>query len=157
MIKGMHGMFRSSKPDELRAFLRDKLGLPATDIGRGWLIFDVPEADLGVHPAVGSDSHLSGEHDISFYTDDVKAAVATLQKRGVKLEGPIEDQGYGLVTYFTMPGDVKVQLYEPRYLKKANPKAKASAKPNASAKPKATARVAKKRKPAKKGRRARNG
>ena len=27
----------------------------------------------------------------------------------------IMDQGFGLVTHFIMPGEVKVQLYEPRY------------------------------------------
>src|SRR5438132_278628 len=51
MIRGVHAMFYSSAPDELRAFFRDKLGLRANDIGGGWLIFDVPEADMGVHPA----------------------------------------------------------------------------------------------------------
>ena len=29
----------------LRAFLRDKLGFPAHDLGDGWLIFDLPEAE----------------------------------------------------------------------------------------------------------------
>ena len=156
MIKGMHGMFRSSQPTELRAFLRDKLGLPATDIGGGWLIFNVQEADLGVHPAEGSDSHLSGEHDISFYTDDVKAAVATLQKRGVKFDMAIEDHGYGFVTCFTMPGDVKVQLYEPKYVKKSAAKAPAKAKPKAKRPKAAKAKAAKQRKPAKARKRARN-
>lgn len=50
MIRGMHAMFYSSEADALRAFLRDKLQLPGTDVGGGWLIFDAPEADLGVHP-----------------------------------------------------------------------------------------------------------
>ena len=35
MIKGVHTMFYSSKPAELRAFIRDKLGFPATDVGEG--------------------------------------------------------------------------------------------------------------------------
>ena len=51
MIRGVHAMFYSSEPEALRAFLRDKLGLPHTDVGQGWLIFDLPEADLGCHPA----------------------------------------------------------------------------------------------------------
>lgn len=45
-------MFYSSEPEALRAFLRDKLGFTSyTDTGDGWLIFDLPEADMGVHPA----------------------------------------------------------------------------------------------------------
>jgi hypothetical protein len=54
MIRGMH-MFYSSQPQALRAFFRDKLGLPATDVGDGWLFFDAPEADLGVHPTEGNE------------------------------------------------------------------------------------------------------
>ncbi|HEY3156339.1 MAG TPA: hypothetical protein VGK76_06930 [Candidatus Eisenbacteria bacterium] len=41
MIRGVHTMFYSSEPDKLRAFLRDKLGFTATDVGNGWLIFDL--------------------------------------------------------------------------------------------------------------------
>ena len=50
MIRGMHAMFYSSQADALRLFLRDNLDLKGTDFGGGWLIFDAPEADLGVHP-----------------------------------------------------------------------------------------------------------
>ena len=53
MIKGMRGLFYSSEPEALRAFFRDKLRLEATDVGGGWLIFDVPKAHLGVHPTEG--------------------------------------------------------------------------------------------------------
>ena len=41
MIRGMHAMFYSSQADALRAFFRDKLGLAGTDVGGGWLIFDL--------------------------------------------------------------------------------------------------------------------
>jgi hypothetical protein len=50
MIRGMHAMFYSAEAEALRSFIRDKLGLPATDVGDGWLIFETPEADLGIHP-----------------------------------------------------------------------------------------------------------
>jgi hypothetical protein len=50
MIRGVHTMFYTSEPVELRAFLRDKLGFACTDVGDGWLIFDLPEADMGCHP-----------------------------------------------------------------------------------------------------------
>jgi hypothetical protein len=51
MIKGVHTMFYSSEPEALREFLHDKLGFDSyTDVGGGWLIFDLPEADMGVHP-----------------------------------------------------------------------------------------------------------
>jgi predicted enzyme related to lactoylglutathione lyase len=132
VIKGIHGLFYTSKPEELRAFIRDKLKLPYTDTGGGWLIFDLEEGDLGVHPTEGRDS-LSGSHNISFFTDDVKGTVAELEARGVKFDDAITDQGYGLVTHFTMPGGVRVQLYEPRYQKQSlKPRTKVTVTPRAA-------------------------
>ena len=118
MIKGVHTMFYSSQPEELRAFLRDKLGFPHTDVGEGWLIFDLPEADMGCHPADPAEGAPPGTHDISFYCDDIQQTVEELQRRGVEFIGGIADHGYGLVTHFKMPGGVEVQLYQPRYSKK---------------------------------------
>lgn len=111
-------MFYSSKAAELRMFLRDVIGFKATDAGDGWLIFDLPEADMGCHPASSKDGAPSGTMDISFYCDDIQKTVAELKKKGVKFKGKIEDHGYGLVTYFKVPGNFYVQLYEPKYLKK---------------------------------------
>lgn len=114
MIKGIHGMFYSSKAAELRAFLKDKLGLPFTDVGGGWLIFDFEAGDLGVHPTEGAEPK-SGTHDISFFTDDLEGTVKELRARGVTFDDAIEDHGYGFVTHLTMPGGVRVQLYQPKY------------------------------------------
>jgi hypothetical protein len=112
----MHGMFYSSQPAELRAFFRDKLGLRGTDVGDGWLILDAPEADLGVHPTDGQ-APPSGTADISFYCDDLTATVRELESRGVVFTQDVQDQGYGLVTFFQVPGGFSVQLYQPKYTK----------------------------------------
>jgi catechol 2,3-dioxygenase-like lactoylglutathione lyase family enzyme len=122
MIKGVHTMFYSSEPEALRAFIRDKLKFSFTDVGEGWLIFDLPEAEMGCHPADPAKGAPSGTHDISFYCDDVAKTMAELKGRGVKFTDPIADHGYGLVTYFKMPGGLKVQLYQPRYVKKSSAK-----------------------------------
>jgi catechol 2,3-dioxygenase-like lactoylglutathione lyase family enzyme len=115
MIKGVHTMFYSSDAAGLRAFLLDKLGFHATDVGEGWLIFDLPEADMGCHPSDEENGAPSGTHDISFYCDDIEKTVSELKAKGVKFRGEIEDHGYGLVTHFEMPGDFWVQLFQPRY------------------------------------------
>src|SRR5262249_17357308 len=117
MIRGVHTMFYSSEPEKLRAFIRDKLGFSFTDVGEGWLIFDLPQADMGCHPTEGKEGPPSGTADISFYCDDIKKTVAELKARGVEFTGEVEDHGYGLVTHFRMPGNFAVQLYEPRYTK----------------------------------------
>ena len=116
MIGGMHGLFYTPKAEEIRAFIRDKLGLPYNDTGGGWLIFDVPEADLGVHP---SDKPY---HSISFYCDDINKTVETLEKRGVEFTTGISDEGWGLLTHFLMPGDLIVELYQPKYEKRRGQK-----------------------------------
>src|SRR5579871_2508078 len=109
MIRGVHTMFYSSEPEALRAFLRDKLGFAGHDVGGGWLIFDLPEADMGCHPA-DADGAPSGTHDISFYCDDIDKTVTELRARGVEFTEPVTNRGYGLVTHFKMPGNMKVQL-----------------------------------------------
>jgi len=115
MIKGVHTMFYSSEPDAFRAFLRDKLRFPSVDVGDGWLLFDMPKADMGCHPTEAGDGPPSGARDVSFYCDDIEATVAELKGRGVVFTGPVEDKGYGLVTFFKMPGGIEVQLYQPSY------------------------------------------
>jgi catechol 2,3-dioxygenase-like lactoylglutathione lyase family enzyme len=117
MIRGLHAMFYSSEAEALRAFFRDKLGFPTTDLGHGWLIFDMPEADLGVHPADAANGAPSGTDNISFYCDDIEQAVRELTVLGVEFNGPVEDRGYGLVTFFKAPGGLEIQLYQPKYVK----------------------------------------
>ena len=81
MIRGIHGLFYSSDPEATRAFFKEQVKLPGSDIGQGWWIFDLPEGDLGVHPA--EDSADAGGHDVSFYCDDIHGTVAELKSRGV--------------------------------------------------------------------------
>src|SRR5437868_2361997 len=118
MITGVHTMFYSSESEALRAFLRDKLKFPYTDVGEGWLIFNLPEADMACHPADPENGSVAGTHDISFYCDDIQKTVAELKSRGVEFTEDIADRGYGFVTHFKMPGNCLVQLYEPSYSKK---------------------------------------
>ena len=118
MIKGINTMFYSSKPEEMRAFIKDKLGFKATDIGNGWLIFDIESGgDMGVEQAdeSGTNGSPSGTHHISFYCDNIHETVADLKERGVEFKGDIEDLGWGLVIYFKVPGDFYLQLYEQKY------------------------------------------
>jgi hypothetical protein len=109
-------MYYSSQATELRAFLKDKLGFSGVDLGGGWMIFDPPEADLGVHPTEDGEP-ISGTSDISFYCDNIEQTIVELKSRGVEFTQAVEDRGYGLVTFFKVPGNFKVQLYQPKYEK----------------------------------------
>ena len=117
MIKGVHTMFYSSEAEQFRLFIRDKLGFSAHDVGDGWLIFDLPEADMGCHPSDTEDGEPSGTPYISFYCDDIESTVAELKGRGVEFTDGIEDVGYGLATHFRVPGGFQLELYQPRYSK----------------------------------------
>jgi hypothetical protein len=113
MIKGVHAMFNSPVPEELRAFLRDKLQLPYTDIGGGWLIFNPSESEIGSH---SSDRPY---HSLSFYCDDIQDTMADLKSRGVEFTSNVSEEEWGRVTRFKMPGGEEVELYEAKY--KTNP------------------------------------
>jgi catechol 2,3-dioxygenase-like lactoylglutathione lyase family enzyme len=115
MINGIHGMFYTAEAEALRAFLRDKLGLPARDVGGGWLINDFTTADMGCHPTDHEGSPPSGTHQVSFTCDDIESTVAELRGRGVVFDDDVTDQGYGHCVHFAMPGGVKVELYQPKY------------------------------------------
>ncbi len=66
MISGVHAMIFSRDAEGVRAFFRDVLGLPSVDAGGGWLIFALPPAELGVHPAEGD-----GHHELYLMCDDL--------------------------------------------------------------------------------------
>lgn len=118
MITGVHTMFYSSEAEEMRAFIRDKLGFPHTDVGGGWLIFDLPSAEMGCHPSDDRPHAKAGTHNISFHCDDIHKTVAELKSRGVEFTREILDAGYGWFTSFKMPGGVEADLYQPKYDKK---------------------------------------
>ena len=102
-------MFETPNAEELRAFIRDKLGFPYTDTGDGWLIFSMKEADIGCHPAE------KNSHSISFYCNDIQKTVQELKSRGVEFTSGITDQSWGFLTHFRVPGGMEINLYEPKY------------------------------------------
>lgn len=50
MIFGAHVVVYSKDATADRAFFRDVLGLLSVDAGHGWLIFELPPAEVAVHP-----------------------------------------------------------------------------------------------------------
>lgn len=114
-ILGTHLLLYTSEPEALRAMLRDVFGFSSVDAGEGWLIFAVPPAELGVHPAEGPTGDAGSGHAVSFMCDDIRTTVADLRARGVSFDGEPEDRGYGITVMMRLPGDTRVQLYEPRH------------------------------------------
>ena len=109
MITGAHSVVFSTNADADRAFLRDVLKLPNVDAGDGWLIFGLPPAEVAFHPSDKNDIH-----EFYLLCADVEAFVNEMQQQGVETT-PVEDEGWGLLTYITLPGGGKLGVYQPRH------------------------------------------
>ena len=51
MITGAHSIIYSKDAEGDREFLRDVLKLTNVDVGHGWLIFELPPAEVAIHPS----------------------------------------------------------------------------------------------------------
>ncbi|HWE50518.1 MAG TPA: VOC family protein [Bryobacteraceae bacterium] len=68
-----------------------------------------------VHPVEGPADKQAGRHSITFMCDDIHATVADLRAKGVHIDGEPKNEGFGIVITMTLPGEVKVMLYQPRH------------------------------------------
>ena len=109
-ITGAHGLIYSSEPEALRAVFRDVFGWRHVDAGDGWLIFALPPAELGVHPA----EH-SVRRDVSVMCDDIRSTMAELAEKGIEFDGEPADEGFGIGVTMRLPGGTEMLLYEPRH------------------------------------------
>ncbi|HCT81849.1 MAG TPA: extradiol dioxygenase [Micromonosporaceae bacterium] len=107
MINAVHMLMYSENPSADRAFLRDVLGYPYVDTGDDWLIFKLPPAELGVHPA-----DAGGRTDMYFMCDDLEATLAELTAKGVEIASPVSKRDYGVETTIRLPGGGQVGLYQ---------------------------------------------
>lgn len=115
MITATHAIVYADDAEAARAFLRDVLELPHVDAGDGWLIFQLPPAELGVHPT-GGGAGAGGRHELCLMCDDLAATMRELGAKGVEFTGPVTDRGFGLLTTLRVPGGGELALYEPRHL-----------------------------------------
>ena len=110
MIHGVHALFYAKDADKVRGFFKDVLKLRSVDAGHGWLIFALPPAELGIHPTEDKP-----HQEFYLMCDDITRTVEELTAKGVEFTKPIENQGFGLVTRFAIPGGAELALYQPRH------------------------------------------
>jgi predicted enzyme related to lactoylglutathione lyase len=109
-VSGVHGLIYTSEPEAVRAIFRDVFGWEHVDAGEGWLIFKLPPAELGIHP------EKSGwTHQLALICDDLEATTAELRAKGIEFRDDLSDEGYGITVTMVLPGDVEIELYEPRH------------------------------------------
>jgi catechol 2,3-dioxygenase-like lactoylglutathione lyase family enzyme len=109
MIFGAHAIIYSKDAEADRAFFRDVLGFSSVDVGRGWLIFALPPAEVAVHPDEEND-----RHELYFMCDDLKAEIAALGTRGVACS-EVQEARWGSITKITLPGGGEIGLYQPKH------------------------------------------
>ena len=80
------------KPEQLRAMLRDVFGFKHVDAGGGWLIFALPPAEIGVHPAEGPTGSPGTRHQFTFMCDNIDETIAELKGKGVEVIGEPKDR-----------------------------------------------------------------
>jgi hypothetical protein len=145
-INGTHMLFYTSEAEKLRAMLRDVFGFKWVDAHGGWLIFRLPPAEVGVHPAEGPTFDSGVRHQISFMCDDIHQTIAELRGKGVEIVGEPKTESYGITTTLRLPGGCDVMMYQPRHAIAADipPSPKASAR-RARTRKKAAKKTAKKK------------
>jgi hypothetical protein len=114
-ITGVHALLYTAEPEAVRDILREVFGFEHVDLGEGWLVFALPPAELGIHPAEGPTYESGVRHQLTFMCDDIVATIEELRGKGVDMRGEPQDEGWGISTTIVLPGDVEVMLYEPRH------------------------------------------
>lgn len=119
MIIGTHLLLYSRDPEADRAFFRDVLGFSHVDAGGGWLIFALPPAEIGVHPAEENLTQAHAGHDLATGTlyllcSPLKDTLQTLSAKGVGYT-ELREADWGVATSIRLPGGASLGLYEPKH------------------------------------------
>jgi hypothetical protein len=79
------------------------------DAGHGGLVFALPPAEAAFHPDEESD-----RHELYFMSDDLKAEMSALKKKGVECSD-IQEERWGSITRMKLPGGGQIGLYQPKH------------------------------------------
>jgi catechol 2,3-dioxygenase-like lactoylglutathione lyase family enzyme len=109
LINGAHIVIYTKDAEADRAFFRDVLKFPSVDGGHGWLIFAMPPLEVAFHDSASDD-----KHELYFMCDDIATTLQELRSKKVKVS-EVNDQRWGKVATFTLPGGGKIGVYEPKH------------------------------------------
>ena len=109
--------FHSPDPKALAAWYRDKLGLSIEDWGGALIRADGNGPPQGVWaPFKKGTDHFkpsSREFMINFAVDDLDGFVASVEAKGVEVNGRQEMEGMGKFAWILDPDGTKIELWEP--------------------------------------------
>jgi hypothetical protein len=118
MIIGAHIIIQSKNPGADRAFI-EKLTFPSVSMGDGFTIYGLPPAEFAIH-----ESEKNDVHEFYLMCADIETFVKAMAVQDISC-GPVQDQGWGLLTQVMLPGGGKLGVYQPRH---ARPKPMAAPK-----------------------------
>ncbi|MFD8719144.1 VOC family protein [Streptomyces sp. NPDC059629] len=110
MTNGAHVILCCQDAEADRAFIRDVLAFPGVDAGGGWLIFELPPAEIAAHPAEDAP-----QHEFCLMCDDLDAQLGEPRAWGVEITRPVSEQRWGRQTAVRLPSGAELPLYEPRH------------------------------------------
>jgi hypothetical protein len=85
---------RTDQFEQMTAFYRDVMGISQTFLEPGFAIFDLPNGDRLEVFGPQQDLNTFMTHPVAgFLVDDIVAARAEMEERGIEFIGPIEDDG----------------------------------------------------------------
>jgi len=117
MFMGAHLLLHSTKPEDDRQFFRTVLGFKSVDAGHGWLIFQLPPAELALHPedpGVAKAEHAATHADLYLMCEDLQATIAKLRAKKVPC-GAISQERWGTRTTMQLPSGASIGLYQPAH------------------------------------------
>src|SRR5919108_4411244 len=103
---------RTDRFEEMTGFCRDLLGLPQRLLEPGFAVFEMPNGDLfEVFGPEESENKFMTHPVAGFLVDDIVAARAEMEERGIEFLGPIQgDTDDYKWTHFPAPGGFFYEL-----------------------------------------------
>ncbi|MGA8439376.1 MAG: VOC family protein [Candidatus Sulfotelmatobacter sp.] len=135
MITGTHVVFYSQDADADRSFFQSILKFSAVDAGGGWLIFALPPAEAGIHPAEGKAKDGGRSQPgaaVYLMCDDLKAEMKQLKAKKVSCS-PVTTERWGIRTTVRLPSGAELGLYQPTHPTAIDPKTGMRVKSTATA------------------------
>lgn len=118
-IKGLVWLgTRTDRFDPMTAFYRDLLGLPQSHFEPGFAVFDLPNGDVVEVFSPEKSINTFMTHPVAgFLVDDIAAARAEMEAKGIEFIGPIhEDSDDYKYTHFRAPDGFVYELtYSPTH------------------------------------------
>ena len=119
VINGAHFLLYSKDPEADRSFFRDVLGFRSVDAGHGWLIFQMPPAEMGIHPGNGEFVQTHAEHSLLgavlyLMCDDLRSTMQSFENKQIGCTEVLEAE-WGVTTTVKLPSGGSIGLYQPKH------------------------------------------